>query len=120
MQHSIAAITDKNATVMVFGQTQITDANGNIIPQSQIGNTFGYTGRRLDTETGYYYYRARFFDPKRGRFLNRDPIGYIAGMNLYTYVNNNPLKWIDPLGFKDKPSWAGQARDFLMTMSMSR
>jgi len=43
-----------------IGQTEILDASGNILPQSAIGNTFGYTGRRLDTETGYYYFRARF------------------------------------------------------------
>ncbi len=117
LQSSITAITNESGQVIErynygdFGQTQITDANGIIINQSQIGNTFGYTGRRLDNETGYYYYRARYYDPAQGRFLNRDPIGYIAGMNLYAYVGNNPLNWQDPFGL-DR-SWFDKLADNL-------
>lgn len=39
------------------------------------GNPFRYTGRRLDPETGLYYYRARYYSPTLGRFLQTDPIG---------------------------------------------
>lgn len=41
---------------------------------------------------------CRMYDPKTGRFLQRDPIGYIDGPNPYTYVRNNPVNWIDPYG----------------------
>jgi RHS repeat-associated protein len=65
------------------------------------GTTFGYTGQRYDAETGLYYYKARYFLPTIGRFLQPDPIGYLAGtLNLYAYVNNDPLQFLDPLGLQ--------------------
>jgi len=66
---------------------------------STIGNRFMFTGREYDSETEHYYYRARYYSTKLGRFLNPDPIGYDDGMNLYNYVGNNPLVFIDPVGF---------------------
>jgi len=61
-------------------------------------NILGYTGRELDSETGLYYYRARYYDPKIGRFLSEDPLGFEAGVNFYTYVQNNPINANDPSG----------------------
>ena len=65
---------------------------------STVGNPYMYTGRRLDAETGLYYYRARYYDPHLRRFIETDPIGYAGGMNLYAYVRNSPLNFIDPFG----------------------
>jgi RHS repeat-associated protein len=61
-------------------------------------NTLKFTGREQDTETGLYYYRARYYDPITGRFLSEDPIR--SGINFYTYCGNNPVNCRDPSGLR--------------------
>ncbi|MBX9943888.1 MAG: hypothetical protein K2Y40_07395 [Reyranella sp.] len=84
----------------------VDSSTGNIAPfgYRPYGTTsaapaqFGYTGQRVDQETGLYYYRARHYSPAWGRFTQADPIGYQGGINLYGYVGNDPLNATDPSG----------------------
>jgi RHS repeat-associated protein len=67
------------------------------------GDTFRYAGRELDSETGLYSYRARYFDPQVGRFISEDPIRFAGGINFYRYTGNNLIDYNDPFGL-----WTGQ------------
>ena len=62
-------------------------------------NWFRYTARQFDSDTGLYYYRARYYNPFAGRFLSEDPAGFASDtVNFYAYVENNPVINDDPTG----------------------
>ncbi len=112
---SIAALTDDSGGVVeryrynAYGEMTVLTADGvSELVQSSVGNRYGFTGRRFDVETGFYYYRARYYAPERGRFLQRDPLGYADGMGVYAYVGNNPVNFVDPEGLvaKEAVDWA--------------
>ena len=71
-----------------FGK--LTASTGSLV------NPFQYTARESDTETGLYYYRARYYDPNTGKFLSEDPTKFGAGLNFYTYTGNDPAGFRDP------------------------
>lgn len=83
-------------------QSYVYDSFGNIVQQEgALVNPYTYTGRELDLESGMYYYRARFYDSNIGRFITQDPIGMLSGsLNFYSYVGNNSINFIDPLGLQ--------------------
>jgi RHS repeat-associated protein len=100
----IASVDTRTGTitrqgVQAYGES--ADASG----------SFRYTGRRIDAETlGLYYYRARMYSPTLGRFMQRDPIGYAGGANLYGYVGNDPLNATDSLGLCEDAQSCGGAQ----------
>ena len=65
-----------------------------------------FNGKELDTETGLYYYGARYYDPKVSLWLNVDPLAEKT-MTPYTYTNNNPINLIDPTGMKPEDWYEG-------------
>ena len=94
---SVVALSDSSGDscqsyeYSAYGQVAASDPNFT-------ANLYLFTGRRFDYETGLYYYRARYYNPYIGRFLQTDPIGYGDGINWYAYCGNNPLAYTDPSG----------------------
>ena len=79
-----------SAEYLSFGRANIDKAG--------VINNLRFAGQYYDSETGLHYNWNRYYDPNIGRYLRADPIGLDAGVNLYTYVQNNPKCNIDPYG----------------------
>jgi RHS repeat-associated protein len=114
---SVTAITDPNGEVVesyrydAYGGAYVYDGTGALIAAwndpdlwddtaltpSAIGNPYGFTGHRFSV-AGLYETPFRAYSPYLGRWLQRDPIGHIDGLNLYAYVAGNPLRWLDLYG----------------------
>jgi RHS repeat-associated protein len=109
---TVAKLTDASGNVV---NEYIYDSYGSMVSKTEaVENPYTYTGRRYDPESGLYYYRSRYYDPDIGRFTQRDFINLdvliIAGVditalqanprlfNYYSYVQNNPLMYVDPEG----------------------
>jgi RHS repeat-associated protein len=74
------------------------DPYGNIINKPAQQPEFGYAGMHHHTQSGLYLTKYRAYDPQSGRWLSRDPIEEAGGINLYAYVEGNPVSFVDPLG----------------------
>jgi RHS repeat-associated protein len=83
---------------------------------------YKFTGKERDKESGLDYFGARYYPSNMGRWMSPDPVGIgfadaenPQSLNLYTYVNNNPLSFVDPNGMlacgsgAGGPGWSGHA-----------
>jgi RHS repeat-associated protein len=87
-------------------QTLVYAEYGNLSSASTgTGVPYRFTGRRFDAETGLYYYRARYYTPGLGRFMQMGPIGTKDDLNLYAYVGNDPLDKTDSSGNQVEEFW---------------
>lgn len=88
----------ERAHISAYGETRFKSILDDSAARSGTGNPFGFTGREID-ETGFMNFRARqTYDPLVGRFLQQDPLGTAAGVNVYQYVKSRPTRFSDPSG----------------------
>jgi RHS repeat-associated protein len=99
-QDAIATTTSLSNVAGALANTYTYDSFGNLTASTgTLANPFRYTGREIDSETGVYFYRARYLDPTAGRFVSEDSSGFHSGtVNFYDYVGNSPLNFNDPTG----------------------
>ena len=75
-------------------------------------NPFRFSSKYADDVTDLYYYGYRYYSPVVERWLSRDPIGEEGGLNLYGFVSNNSISWIDELGLLPSPGVGDQINPF--------
>jgi RHS repeat-associated protein len=74
---------------------------GAAVPSIQtVENPFRFPGQYYDAETGLHYNYFRYYNPQTGRYITPDPIGLEGGVNLFSYVENNPMRLVDPWGLR--------------------
>ncbi len=102
---SVVGLTDDEGALVErytydpFGTTYIEEpVSGEFLPVPAYGNPWLWTGQRWDATTRLYHFLFRTCSPRLGRWLQRDPAGYVDGVSLVEYVGSAPMTWIDPLG----------------------
>jgi RHS repeat-associated protein len=103
---NVTALVDESGTVVEryaydpYGERTVldgdwsTDADG----VSDVNNALGHQGLHLDSESALYYNRNRYYSPSLGRFITRDPLGYVDGMSVYEYRKSSRSATADPEG----------------------
>jgi RHS repeat-associated protein len=119
----LLARTDGNGSTFYHSDgegniTALMDANGNVVARYEYdpfgrligksgpmadGNVYRFSSKEYQRATGLYAYGFRFYEPNFQRWVNRDPIQEWGGINLYGFVNNNPVNAMDLLGLDYDP-----------------
>ncbi|GIX04973.1 MAG: hypothetical protein KatS3mg114_0842 [Planctomycetaceae bacterium] len=101
---NVTAVADATGTVQEryeydpYGLTTVLSPTFAVRTTSNFGWETTYCGYRRDAATGLYLARFRFYHPRLGVWLTRDPVGYRDSINLYEYGISNPLSLPDPYG----------------------
>ncbi|MBS0653377.1 MAG: RHS repeat-associated core domain-containing protein, partial [Verrucomicrobia bacterium] len=99
LQGNIAALVSLNGSISERYQYS---SFGEQTTSAQFTNPWRFASKRHD-ETNLVYFGRRYYDPASGRWLNSDPIGFEGGINLYAFVQNNPLTHCDLYGLIINP-----------------
>lgn len=89
-------LTDDTGTIA--WKAVYTPFGGAVASMQTVENPFRFPGQYYDTETGLHYNYFRYYNPQTGRYITPDPIGLEGGINLFLYVEANPVSWMDPWG----------------------
>ncbi len=95
------------------------DSFGGILSRTgpDAADRFAFAGREYDEETGLYYNRARYYDPRARRFTTQDPLRLLQpDFNLYRYVGNSPLNGVDPTGMVVASSYGKIAKTIVLAL----
>lgn len=93
---AVTALTDEEGEVE---QEYTYDAYGNLLSvNGSVSNPYQFSTKEYNPDSGLIYFGVRYYDPRLGRFITKDPLGMIDGPNVYLYCSNNPVNLIDPLG----------------------
>ena len=81
------------------------------VRETTFGKRYGFTEKENDSIAALTYFAARWLDPRLGRFISQDPLGFFRSPNAYSYIENNPLSYVDPYGLFAWPytpvGWTG-------------
>jgi RHS repeat-associated protein len=108
---NVTALVDESGNVVEryayspYGERTVLDADFSADANgvSDVNNALGHQGLHLDTESALYYNRNRYYSPSLGRFITRDPLGYVDGMSVYEYVGSSPRVYVDAMGYESRP-----------------
>jgi RHS repeat-associated protein len=105
LANTVLALANSSGSIVesyfydAYGNVTILNGSGTVISASAYGNRFLFQGREYDYTTQLYHFRARWYDPETGRWLSNDPIGISGGLNLYAFCGNDPVNYVDPMGW---------------------
>ena len=101
---NVTSYINKNGTIQeryiynAYGSVTFLDNNFNVISNSTIEPDHLYAGYNYDADVEMYHVRNRVYHPLLGTWLQRDPIGYDGGINLYEYAKSSPILYLDSSG----------------------
>jgi RHS repeat-associated protein len=100
---NVTTLLDSTESVV---STYTYDTFGNLMSETgTLDQPFRFSTKRYDEALGMSYYGYRFYSPALSRWLNRDPIGETGGINLYGFVQNNTVNFVDSLGLRSIVPW---------------
>jgi RHS repeat-associated protein len=100
---------------MAFGEVFVDER------RTGFGTPYKFNAKELDCESGYYYYSARYYDPRMARFLSVDPLaGEMPAWGSFTYTFDNPVRLVDPTGMgPEDPPDAGDDKNKVVYITNS-
>ncbi len=99
-----------------YGTTYVSCRQGQTFVScetSRYGNPFLWTAQRYDAAVGLYHFLFRTYSPTLGRWMQRDPLGYVDGVSLYQYCGSRATALVDPYGLLPPPGMGGEGGTWL-------